>query len=408
MRIGNAVAACMWLRRYGARQQERRKDVQGSRAAIGDRPAPNRTLLLSANSSWNIAHFRSGLVRGLVDHGYRVVVAAPDDGYGDRVVRLGAEFLPLPVNSSGTSIHEDAKLFLRFRTIIRKLEPYAFLGFTAKPNVYGSLAAQLSGVKVINNITGLGTVFIKRSMLTVVVAGLYRLALRNSSTVLFQNSEDLKFFVAKGIIPRSKADRVPGDGVDLDRFKPSRSARRPGPFRFLLIGRLLWDKGVGEFVAAARIVRGTHPNVAFQLLGPVGVDNKTAIPAETLAQWIEEGVIEYLGQSEDVRPALRLADCVVLPSYREGLPRTLLEGSAMGKPLIATDVPGCRDVVIDGETGLLCDARSAEALAEAMKRMLKLPPQQRSEMGRRGRAHIEANYGEGLVVAKYLEALGRP
>ena len=171
---------------------------------------------------------------------------------------------------------------------------------------------------------------------------------------------------------------------------------------------MLWDKGVGEFVEAARIVRRAHPDVVFQLLGPVGVNNRTAIPAETLAQWSDEGIVEYLGESDDVRPAMRLADCIVLPSYREGLPRTLLEGSAMGKPLIATDVPGCRDVVIDGETGFLCDVRSAEALAKAMQRMLELSPEQRLEMGRRGRSHIERNFGEALVVAKYLDALGRP
>jgi len=362
---------------------------------------------MSANSSWNIAHFRSGLIRGLMDHGYRIVVAAPEDEHSSLVRSLGVEFLPLPINSAGISIAEDAKLFLRYRQIVRTLKPFAFLGFTAKPNIYGSPAARLSGAKVINNITGLGTVFIKRSVLTAVVTVLYRLALRRSSTVLFQNREDLEYFVAQRIVASSKAGLVPGSGVDLDKFQPAREARKPGPFRFLLIARLLWDKGVAEFVEAARIVRRAHPDVLFQLMGPVGVNNRTAIPAQTLARWSDEGFVELLGESDDVRPAIRQADCIVLPSYREGLPRTLLEGSAMGKPLIATDVPGCRDVVIAGETGFLCDVRSAEALAKAMQGMLGLSSEERNEMGRRGRSHIERNFGEALVVAKYLDSLGR-
>ena len=356
--------------------------MKGSRSPASDRSQSGPTILMSANSSWNIAHFRSGLIRGLMDHGYRIVVAAPEDEHSATVRSLGVEFIPLPINSAGASIAEDARLFLRYRRIVRTLRPFAFLGFTAKPNIYGSLAAQLGGAKVINNITGLGTVFIKRSMLTAIVTGLYRLALRRSSTVLFQNREDLEFFVAKRIVERSRADLVPGDGVDLDRFKPARSARKPGPFRFLLIGRLLWDKGVGEFVEAARIVRRSASGRRRSSFWarPGSITGRQSPPRRWLSGAMKASS-SYLGESDDVRPAIRQADCIVLPSYREGLPRTLLEGSAMGKPLIATDVPGCRDVVIDGETGFLCDVRSAEALAKAMQRMLGLTSEERTGDG---------------------------
>ena len=380
--------------------------MEASRATSSKNPDKGWTILLSANSSWNIAHFRSGLIRGLKGDGYRIAVAAPEDEHSDLVRALGADFLPIPIASAGTSMIEDARLFLRYCEIMREVRPQAFLGFTAKPNIYGSLAARMSGVRIINNITGLGTVFIKRSILTPIVMALYRLALRGSSTVFFQNRDDLELFVAKGLVRKGKTELVPGDGVDLDRFSPARSAQKPGPFRFLLIARLLWDKGVGEFVEAARIVRQHHPDVMFQLLGPSEVENRTAIPAATLQEWADEGIVELLGEIDDVRPAIAASDCVVLPSYREGLPRTLLEGSAMGKPLVATDVPGCRDVVLDGETGFLCEVRSAESLAKAMRRMLELPPKQRLEMGRRGRSNVELNFGEPLVVAKYVEALG--
>jgi len=365
-------------------------------------------VLMSANAAWNIAYFRGGLVRALEKKGFRVIVAAPRDDWADRLPALGAEFIDLPIDSSGASPVRDARLLLRYQRLIRTLRPFAFLGFTAKPNIYGSLAARMGGVRVINNITGLGTVFIKRSPLTSIVTMLYRIALRRSSTIFFQNPDDLEFFVTKRVARRAQAHLIPGDGIDLIGFQPEPAKHSNGPVRFLLIARLLWDKGVGEFVEAARMLRRVNANATFRILGPAGVDNRTAVPAAALAQWREEGVVDYLGAAEDVRPAIRESDCVVLPSYREGLPRTLLEGSAMGKPLVATDVPGCRDVVIDGQTGFLCEVRSATGLAEAMQAVVDLSPDERAEMGIRGRAFIEANFSEALVAAKYLEALGRP
>ena len=199
---------------------------------------------------------------------------------------------------------------------------------------------------------------------------------------------------------------LPGSGIDLARFKPGETKRAPGPFRFLLVARLLWDKGVAEYVAAARIVRAAHPGVRFQILGPVGVNNRTAVPSAALERWRAESLVEYLGESDDVRIAIDQADCIVLPSYREGLPRSLLEGAAMGKPLIATDVPGCRDVVVDGETGYLCEVRSADSLAAAMMKMLETPAGARRTMGERGRRKVEQEFCESRVVAKYLDALG--
>jgi glycosyltransferase involved in cell wall biosynthesis len=281
----------------------------------------------------------------------------------------------------------------------------AYLGYTAKPNIYGSMAARAVGARVINNISGLGTVFIKHNLLTKLVSGLYRASLAGSSTVFFQNRDDMALFVEKRLVRQGQAQLLPGSGVDLDHFKPRQDGRAPGPFRFLLVARLLWDKGVGEYVEAARLVRRTHPGVVFQILGPVGAINRTAVPPEELERWRAEGTIGYLGASDDVRVAMERADCVVLPSYREGLPRSLVEGSAMGKPLIGTDVPGCRDVIVDGQTGFLCQVRSAQSLAEAMLRMLKLPEAERLNMGMRGRGRVESEYCESRVISKYLAAI---
>ena len=375
-------------------------------AVAGRANGSGLTLLVSANSCWNIVNFRGGLISALQGRGYRIVVAAPDDEYRSKVEDLGVEFVPVPINSPGISVVEDLRLLARYTQVVRQQKPFAFLGFTAKPNIYGSLAARVAGVKVINNISGLGTVFIKRGPLTALVMQLYRFALRGSSTIFFHNRDDLELFVGKRIAPRDRVQLLPGSGVDLERFKPRMAvAEADGPFRFLMVGRLLWDKGVAEYVEAARIVRRSYPDARFQMLGRLGADNRTAVPSAVVERWQAEGVIDYLGESDDVRMAMEQADCIVLPSYREGLPRALLEGSAMSKPLIATDVPGCRDVVEDGRTGYLCAERSADSLADAMLRMIENSPNERLRMGELGRRKIEQEYCETRVIDKYLEAL---
>ncbi|MBA3512352.1 MAG: glycosyltransferase family 4 protein [Sphingomonas sp.] len=363
-------------------------------------------MLISANSCWNIVNFRAGLVRALRDREYRIVVAAPDDEYRPNLDTLGVAFVPVPINSSGLSMVEDLRLVARYLQVFRQLRPFAFLGFTVKPNIYGSLAARAVGAKVINNVSGLGTAFIKRGPLTALVTGLYRFSFRTSSTIFFQNRDDLELFVGKRIARCDQAQLLPGSGVDLERFKAGSAAETERPFRFLLVGRLLWDKGVAEYVEAARIVRRSHPDVRFQMLGSIAANNRTAVPPSALERWRDEGIIDYLGKSDDVRTAIEQADCIVLPSYREGLPRALLEGSAMGKPLIATDVPGCRDVVVDGNTGYLCAERSADSLAAAMLKMIETPAVERLRMGELGRHKIEQEFCETRVISKYLEALG--
>lgn len=363
-------------------------------------------VVISANSSWNVINFRGGLIRALGKAGHRVVIVAPQDEHSSRISELGAGFFPMPISSAGMSVPEDLLLFWRYLRLFQKLRPFAYLGFTAKPNIFGSLAARASGARSINNVSGLGTVFIKPGLLTMLVTLLYRLSLRGSSTVFFQNQDDLDLFVDRRLVRQDQVELLPGSGIDLERFRPRPGARQPGPFRFLLVGRLLWDKGLAEYVEAARIVHRSHPDVRFQILGPAGVTNRTAVPSCILERWRAEKVIDYLGESEDVRTAIDQADCIVLPSYREGLPRALLEGSAMGKPLIATDVPGCRGVAVDGETGYLCEVRSAGSLAAAMRRMLDTSADERRAMGRRGRDKVEREFCESRVIAKYLEALG--
>ena len=365
-------------------------------------------IVVAANSSWNIVNFRGGLVKGLVAAGYRVIVVAPEEGASaDQVRALGAAVEPVAFRSSRLSPVADLALLVGYGRLFRRYRPRAMLGFTIKPNIFGSIAARIAGVRAINNISGLGTAFLRGRLLRRVASGLYRRALAGSSTVFFQNDDDCALFVSQRLVRADQTALLNGSGVDLDRFVPRPERAADGEFRFLLVARLLWDKGVGEFVEAARIVRARHPNARFQLLGFVGADNRSAVPRATLDQWCAEGVVDYLGATDDVRPAIAAADCVVLPSYREGLPRSLIEAAAMGRPAIATDVPGCRAAIEVGVTGLPCAPRSASSLADAMERIMSLEPAERTAMGSAARARAERLFDQRTVVAAYLDAIER-
>ncbi len=364
------------------------------------------TIIISSNSAWNLANFRKPLIEALVAAGYEVIAAAPADGQEGALIAMGASFRPLAMSGAGTSPAEDFRLLLNYLKMIRAERPAFFLGFTAKPNIYGSLAARLAGVQVMATISGLGSAFLKGGRLGRLLMGLYRVALGGARAVMFQNPADRTLFIDRRIVRPGQARLVAGSGVDLARFAPA-ALLDDGQFRFLLIARLLLDKGIGEFVEAARQVRERHPNARFQLLGAGGGDNPSAVPQANLERWAGESIVELLGASDDVRPFIAAADCVVLPSYREGLSRSLLEGAAMARPLIASDVPGCRDVVDDGVTGLLCEVHSSTSLAAAMERMVTMAPGDRAAMGAAGRRKVEAEYDQRLVADAYLAELAR-
>lgn len=371
-----------------------------------NRSSSRPRVLIALNTAWNLVNFRAGLIRALVEQGYEVVAVAPRDEHAGRLAALGARYVELPMDNGGTNPLRDLRLWWRFRQLFKAERPDVYLGYTVKPNVYGSLAAQSLGIPVVNNIAGLGAVFISQSVVTRIVRGLYRWALKRSSHVFFQNPDDQRLFVDGGLVDRSVTSLLPGSGIDLVRFAPAPDNGRPGgEMCFLLIARMLWDKGVGEYVEAARQLKQRHPGLRFALLGFLDVRNPAAIPREQVDAWVAEGVVEYWGTSEDVRPEIARADCVVLPSYREGTPRTLLEAAAMARPLVTTDAVGCREVVDDGVNGYLCEVRSAPSLAGAMARMAGLGPAERAAMGEAGRARMARQFDERLVVEAYLKAV---
>jgi glycosyltransferase involved in cell wall biosynthesis len=362
-------------------------------------------IMMTVNAAWNIWNFRRPLVAAMLADGHEVIVLAPGDATAASLTAMGCRVIDLPMDLKGLNPVRDASLIIRLRQCFVDCQPDVVFGFTIKNNIYGALAARLAGVSFVPNVTGLGTAFISRGGLQAVVQLLYRLAFAKVPQVLFQNRDDLELFVERGLVSRARTRLVPGSGIDLAHFGPSKPPAKDGATVFLMVARLLRDKGVREFAEAARLVRNDHPNVRFQLLGAAGSANRSAIDLAAVKGWSATHGIEYLGTSTDVRCEIANADCVVLPSYREGAPRTLIEAAAMGRPVIATDVPGCRDVVDDRVSGYLCQVRSAASLAETCLRFLQLSLSERHEMGRAGRAKMEREYDVALVTQAYRDVL---
>lgn len=363
-------------------------------------------IVATVNAAWNLVNFRMGVLRAIMARGFEVVAVTPEDpAMRQELLRAGIRLVALPMDSAGMSPLRDLALVAGFRRVLARERPAAMLGYTIKPNVYGSLAARSLGIPTLNNISGLGTGFMHGGALNHIVRGLYRVGLARAHTVFFQNGEDLSQFEGLGLVRPEQAVLLPGSGIDLDHFAAAPPPDPARPPRFLLVARMLWDKGIREYVEAARIVRREHPAVRFGLLGGIGVANRTAIPAHTVQEWVREGVMDYYPSVDDVRAPMADADVIVLPSYREGTSRVLLEASALARPMITTDVPGCRDVVEHGVAGLLCQPRDVTSLAEAMRRMIGLSPAERQAMGTAARRRVERDYAEQRVIDIYLERL---
>ena len=367
----------------------------------------NKTVLIVANSSWNVVNFRMGLIRALQAEEFQVVAAAPLDIDPANIKALGCEVFEVKVRAQSLNPLRDLGFVLQLFLILRQTGAQTCLFFTAKPNIFGGFCASLMGLHYINNISGLGSVFIENGFLSKVMILLYKLALKKSSCVFFQNRDDRDLFLQKNIVKSEQTKLLPGSGVNLQKFQPAVNIKKidQEPFTFILISRLIKDKGVIEYIEAAKLVSKLHSDIQFKILGFLGVQNPTAISTQQMNEWQQLQFVSYLGEANDVRPFIEESDCVVLPSYREGTPKVLLEAAAMGKPIITTDVPGCREVVEDQLTGFLCEVRSAQDLAHKMCQMIELSAEQRAQMGRLGRIKMENQFSEKIVIDRYLEVI---
>lgn len=361
-------------------------------------------IAIVVNTSWNIYNFRMSLIRKLQAEGHEIHTIAPNDKHTAYLTAEGCVHHHLKMDSRGANPFKDAALIFEFLLLYKRIRPDVILHYTVKPNVYGTLAASLLRIPVINNVCGLGTVFLKKNLLSLVAIMLYRISFRFASRVFFQNPDDLNLFVKRKFVCGYIADLVPGSGIDLQKFQPV-EFKRNDKFTFLLISRLITDKGVLEYVEAVKNLKAAGLNGSFKILGAKDPEHKRGIESTVVDEWVEEGIIEYLGTTNDVRPHIHAADCIVLPSYREGTPRSLLEAASSGKPIIATDVPGCNHVVVHNYNGLLCKLKDAKDLADTMQHMAGLEDETLIQFGLNGRMKMQAQFDESIVIGKYLEAL---
>jgi glycosyltransferase involved in cell wall biosynthesis len=369
------------------------------------KPLHRPDVWICINTAWNIFNFRCGLMSALTHAGFQVTAFAPPDAYVARLESLGVRYIPMDLDNARTNPVLELLTLWRMVRLLGRERPALILSYTPKVNIYLALAARVWRIPVVANVSGLGRTFIAGGWLTRIARLMYRIAFSWPERIFFQNAEDRAVFLDAGLVKEERTVLIPGSGVDVSRFSPRPKVREDGNLVFLMAARLLWDKGVGEYVAAARQLKAEFPAVSFRLLGFLDVPSPSAVPRSEVEAWQREGVIEYLGQSDDMVPVYGDADCVVLPSYREGMPKTLLEAAGMGLPAIATDVPGCRQAVVDGETGFLCKVRDAAALAAAMRRMLLLTPEQRAEMGKVARERVVREFDEKIVVERYLDVV---
>lgn len=362
-------------------------------------------IIIVSNTSWSLFNFRFDLARNIKINGYKVILIAPYDEYSDRL-RNEFEYHSIYMNNKGTNPKEDIKTTIAFYKLYKKIQPDIVLHYTIKPNIYGTIACSMLNIKTINNIAGLGTLFIKQNFVTKIAKWLYKYSQSKADKIFFQNRDDFEMFTGEGLVEKNKCDVLPGSGVATSKFVPMEYEKEDDRFRFLLIARMLWDKGVGEYVEAAKIITNKYKNVEFQMLGFLDVENNSAVSKEQMQEWVDAGYVNYLGVSDNVKEEIAKADCIVLPSfYREGTPRTLLESASMEKPIITTDNVGCRDVVDDGVNGYLCEVRNTQDLADKMEMMLNLSEDERKVMGEAGRVKMVNEFDEKIVIDKYSESI---
>jgi glycosyltransferase involved in cell wall biosynthesis len=375
-------------------------------------------VVLFANTDWYLYNFRRALAMSLQRAGYEVLLISPPGPYGDRLRALGLRWEPLPMQRRSLNPWRELGLLWHLVRLLRREQPGLVHGFTIKCAVYGSLAARLAGIRArINAVAGMGYVFtstqLQARLLRPVVRGLLRLALGGrDARLILQNADDVELFRHAGLIDPARIRLIRGSGVDCAQFAGvSRRTAGDGRLRVLLASRLLWDKGVAEYVAALRQLRGEGRAIDALLAGTPDPGNPAAVPESTIRDWVDEGLLSWLGHVDDMAGLLGSVDLVVLPSYREGLPRTLVEAAACGLPLITTDVPGCREVVCDGIDGLLVPVRNGEALAQAIQRLQDAPEFAR-RLGVAARSKAHAQFDERIVIqrtmAVYAEVCGAP
>jgi len=366
-----------------------------------------KKIILAANSSWYLLNFRSSSIIKLINSGYKVICLAPFDSHTEALKNLGCEWVEIKMNSQGVNLFQDLKLLLSLVRFYRSEKPLAIFHFTLKLNIYGAWASRLSQSKCINNISGLGTAFIHPNIVSLLIKILYKLSQCFAHKIFCQNIEDFNLLVEQRLVPVDRLELLPGSGVNLKKFHPKLKQARPAdevPI-FLYVGRMLADKGLRELIEAISSLNQKDIICKLVLCGYTNNANHSNISIRELNDWSELPGISWIGPSEDVPSVMANVDTVVLPSYREGMPRSILEACAMGLPAIVTNVPGCSNIIQDNINGFLCRPKDMDSLKNVLQKMINLHPTKRVAMGAAGRDIVEKGFNEEFVVQKLIDVI---
>ena len=365
-----------------------------------------KKIILNANTLFAVYNFRCNLMKSLEKEGCEIVCLGNKDSSSEQIEKNGWRYIDASMDRRGTSIINDAKLFFNYLKIFKKEKPDYILNFTIKPNIYGSLAAKLLNIPTINNVTGLGDIFDKENLTSKIVKILYKISFKFPKKIFFQNDDDLNIFLKNNLVDKKICGRLPGSGVEIERFTPKEIKKEDNKIRFLFLGRISNKKGVRIINEVSKILTPKYPNIEFQLLGKVYTDEEGHISKEELSSWEKESNIKYLGTSKDVTKEISKADCIIFPSfYREGVPRSLIESAAMGKPILTTDNVGCRDIVNDGYNGYLAKPNDIDSMVKIVEKFLNLSKKEKEILGKNGRKKAVEEFDEKIVINKYLNII---
>lgn len=365
----------------------------------------NKCIAIVANSTWNIYNFRLNIIKKLIEEGWSVVVIAPLDEYIHYKESFpSVKHIPLKqLVRDGMNPWKDIRLVMELRSIYKRVKPDIILHYTHKPNIFGGLAAKLSGNKSMAVITGLGYPFLNKGLSRTATSFLYKMTAGSHSKFIFENDDDRQLFVDRGLIDESKSISVNGCGVDTALFAPHPNGIKKKKTIFTFIGRLLYDKGIVEFVEAAKRIKKEYHDTEFWVLGELDDSNPSMVKKSDLLAWIESEVIIYHGFLKDIRPRVAQSDCIVLPSYREGMPRIVLEGMSMSKPIITTNTAGCRQTVEAGVTGYLVEVGDSDDLSAKMRAFLNLSYEEAHAMGAAGRERAITHFNDKKIAEDLLQ-----
>ena len=363
----------------------------------------NITILENTIFSTNTARLK--LTQALIEYGYNVTILSTGP-QKEMEFAKSKGFKVVDVGASNTNILDIFKYIKNIRTAIIQTKPDIVLTFTMRPAIWGNLVTRFLNIPTITNISGIGPLADSESFAYKIARLLYRFVLKKTDLIFFQNKDDYDFFIEKKFAKLKQAVIIPGSGVDYEYFAPQPQIRNDGKFVFLFISRLIKDKGILEYVEAANALKEMNPNIVCQVLGPYYSQNlkENIITEKQVMHWLDNGIVNYLGAALDVRPFIAEADCIVLPSYREGMSNVLLEAGSMQKPCITCDTTGCNDIVLDGITGYLCQVKNATDLKEKMQLMANLAPDLRNEMGVKARERMKEKFGKKIIFDAYLDA----